>query len=406
MTDPGLVFLDDRYGSQAAGTHVIVIGVGHYAFGKNGSSGIPNTIVEDLNQLTSPPRSAIAIANWFIESFKHDAKPLASVSLVVSDHAVQSYIPTPAPGVTNKAPATGGTLGTFSPPIADLATTKAAAKEWSERLKANPNNMAVFYFCGHGVSSGQEAALLLRDFGEPGKDFDGAIDVDVLLGTMKNSPAVQQLFLFDCCRTIADDLYKNQPTIGSRILSLPSQNRGHSTPEQQFVLFPALDGEEAFGVKGNTTVFTRSIIDALSFAAAEFSTGTWRNTGYLLTHVDKLVKSRVPASHVNRSKPNSPNATAFDVNQIDPPAKSQSFVTFSDLTHWGKAMIQCVEPRTGQVESSIDTSTVPNEKCGRFEVYEGRWKFTGTFPQQPPSIKDHERHITLPVAYITLEIVP
>jgi hypothetical protein len=407
MSDPALVFLDDRYGSHTPGTHVIIIGVGHYAFGKNGASGNSNTIIDDLNQLTSPPLSAVAIADWFIESFRNGAKELASVSMLISDDTVKDYTPNPAPGVVNKAPATGAAAGTFSPPVADLAAVKAAALEWSQRLKANRDNMAVFYFCGHGVSSGQEAALLLRDFGDPGRDFEGAIDVNVLLGTMKNSPAVQQLFLFDCCRTVADDLYKNQPTIGSRILSIPAQNRGHSTPEQQFILFPSLDGEEAFGVKGQKTVFTRSIIDALSFAAADFSTGTWwTTTGNLLTAVDRLVRSRVPASHVNRSKPNSPNATSFDVNEIDAPAKARSFVTLSDLAHWGKATIQCVEPGTGRVERTIDTSTVTSEKCGLFELDAGRWRFEGTLAQQPPSIRQLERHVTVPVAYVKLDIVP
>ena len=327
---------------------------------------------------------------------------------MVSEDTAKTYTPTPAAGVINKAPATGQTSETYSPPVANIAETKAAAYEWSQRLKANRDNMAVFYFCGHGVSSGQEAALLLRDFGEPSKDFEGAIDVNSLLGMMRNSPAVQQLFLFDCCRTIADDLYTNVRRIGSDILSIPWQNRGHTTPEQQFVLFPALDGEEAFGIKAGTTVFTRSIIDALSFAAADFSTGTWCiNTGNLLTAVDRLVRSRVPASHVNRSKPSSPNATSFDLNEIDPPTKARSFVTLSDLKHWGKATIQCVKPGTGRVESSIDTSTITSEKCGRFDVDAGRWKFAGTVPQQPPStIKDLERHITLPVAYIKLDVAP
>jgi Caspase domain len=408
MSDAALVFLDDRYGSQLPGTHVIVLGVGHYEYGKNGSSRSPNTIACDLNQLTSPPHSAFAIADWFIQSFRHPAKPLASVSLVVSEDTANAYTPRPTAGAINKAPATGNTSGSYSPPVADLAATEAAAYEWSQRLKANHDNMAVFYFCGHGVSSGQQAALLLRDFGEPGKDFVGAIDVNLLLGTMKNSPVVQQVFLFDCCRTIADDLYENEATIGSRILSLPARNRGHVVPEQQFVLFPSLDGEEAFGIKDETTVFTRSLIDALSFAAADVSTGTWLiNTGNLLTAVDRLVRCRVPASHVNRSKPNSPNATSFDLNEIEPPTKARSFVTLSDPKHWGKATIQCVEPSSGRIESSIDTSTIATERCGRFDVDAGRWRFAGNISQQPPTtIKALERHIILPVAYVKLDVVP
>jgi hypothetical protein len=64
------------------------------------------------------------------------------------------------------------------------------------------------------------SALLLQDFGKPGHDYEGAIDVNSLLGTIKNSPAVEQMFLFDCCRTKADDLYQNEERIGSRIVNV------------------------------------------------------------------------------------------------------------------------------------------------------------------------------------------
>src|SRR5204863_380422 len=84
------------------------------------------------------------------------------------------------------------------------------------------------------------------------------------------------LFLFDCCRTKADALYANEKSIGSRILSLRPQERGHTISAQEFVLFPTLDGEEAFGRKNAISVYTGALIDALSFAAADHTTGRWR----------------------------------------------------------------------------------------------------------------------------------
>ena len=105
---------------------------------------------------------------------------------------------------------------------------------WATRVGSNMDNLAVFYFCGHGVSMGQEAALLLADFGKPTAEYQGAIELSTLRGTMKNSPAIQQVFFLDCCRTRADDLYKNESTIGSRIANIPALSRGHQTPAQQF----------------------------------------------------------------------------------------------------------------------------------------------------------------------------
>jgi hypothetical protein len=115
------------------------------------------------------------------------------------------------------------------------------------RLRSHKENLAVFYFCGHGVSVGQQAALLLADFGEPGREFVGAVDVNVLCGTMKNARAVRQAYLFDCCRTHADDLYLHEPSIGPSIICQLALERNHNESTQQFALFPTIDGEQAFG---------------------------------------------------------------------------------------------------------------------------------------------------------------
>ena len=229
--DAALVFQDDAVPAASPGTHVLIVGVGKYAFGKGGSA---STVAGDLRQLSSPPVTARALADWFIQTFKNSKKPLASVSLLVSEAVAAPYVPPRPAGAA-----------AVNVPSATLANVKQAAGHWADRLRANQDNLAVFCFCGHGASLGQQAALLLEDFGAPGADFDAAVDVDILRGTMKNSPAIQQTFLFDCCRTKADDLYRNEPSIGSRIVSIPAFQRGHAIPPQQFVLFPTIDGEEA-----------------------------------------------------------------------------------------------------------------------------------------------------------------
>ena len=374
--DPALVFRNTARSPNEAGTHVLIIGVGRYAHGQGADATI---VAGDLRQLSSPPISARAIADWFQRDFRNPAKPLASVSVLISD---ASGVGTPA----------------------TLANVKQAAGRWADRLRSNPDNLAVFYFCGHGASLGQKAALLLEDFGRPGEDYDGAIDVDVLCATMKNSPAIQQAFFFDCCRTAADDLYQNEPGIGSRIVSAVRLQRGHNTPAQQFVLFPTIGGEEAFGVKGQVSVFTSSILDALSFAAADDTTGPWRvTTGNMLTAVDQLVHLRVPPQYAQRSKPNALDATSFTFNEIDPPAVARSFVTISDQTYWGQVEFECVDP-AGVTAPHRQHSRDTVQRCCAFGLSEGRWRFRGILPATPPTVRDLDRTLRLPVAYVTLEV--
>jgi hypothetical protein len=386
-----LVFDDGARPANAPGTHVLIIGVGKYAYGKGSGATL---VGGDLQQLTSPPLSAKEFANWLIRSFKNTAAPLKSVSLLISEPQVSTY----------SSPLPGGNQ-TFQVPPATLTEVKEASARWATRLASHQDNMGILYFCGHGVSQGQQAALLLEDFGKDGAAYEGAIDVNILRGTMKNSPAIRQAYLLDCCRTKADDLYKNEESIGTRIVSIPSLLRGHSIPTQQFVLFPTIDGEEAFGIQNQVSVFTGSIIDAMEFAAADNSTGTWRTTtGRLFDSVDQLVKIRVPARLINRSKPNALDATSFDFNEVDEPRVTRSFVTISDLNYWGKVELECVDP-TGSQPAQKKHSKSSTEACCRFALPEGRWQFNGALASSPPNVHSHQRILRAPVAYVKLEVV-
>lgn len=387
--DGALAYFNNAHPPGMPGTHVLIIGVGKYAFGRGTGA---KTVGEDLRQLTSPPISARAIADWFLRSFKNQSKPLVSVSLLISEDRAKAY------------PLPHG--GQFQPPRANLANVIDATYQWAQRLRSHRDNMAVFYFCGHGASLGQEAALLLDDFGHPEAELTNAIDVNTFRGTMKNSPAIQQLYLFDCCRTKADDLYKNEDRIGTRIVSVSAGQRGHSAPPQQFVLFPTIDGEEAFGIKDQASVFSNSVIDALSFAAADDSTGAWKtNTAKLLDAVDKLVRHRLPESRISRSKPTAIDAVAFDFNEIDEPILARSVVTISDKTLWGQVELECVDPKGTLQPQKKHSRDLRSETCCMFDLNEGRWRFKGSLPMARPAIQDDERTLRVPVAYVELKVI-
>lgn len=391
--DPALVYVDGGHRPQAPSTHVLIISVGRYEFGKGANE---SPVAADLRQLTSPPISARAIADWFIQYFRNHEKPLASVALLISENPAKTYRPPRPAGAT-----------AVNVPSASLQNVKDAAAKWAARVGSNLNNLAVFYFCGHGASMGQEAALLLSDFGKPTAEYEGAIELSTLRGTMKNSPAIQQVFLLDCCRTHADDLYTNEPTIGSRILSIPAVSRGHQTPAQQFVLFPAIDGEQAFGIPNRISAFTSSILDAVQFAAGDYSTGTWKTTtAGILSHVDRLVQHRVPAAQLQRSKPNALDASSFDFNEISEPVPTRSVVTLSDLSVWGKVELSAADVAGHNLAMKKHSKDFVPETCCTFDVAEGPWRFSGTLPQSPPTIGTQDRTVRTPVAYVKLEVTP
>ena len=393
IVDPALVWSDPAR-AAGPGSHVLIVGVGQYAFGKGPGATL---VGGDLRQLTSPPISARAMADWFMTQFDNSGKPLASLSLLVSE---------PTPVVYSAPPRSSVPLPPMVPPRASFANVKAAAGLWAQRLATNKDNMAVFYFCGHGISQGEQAALLLDDFGEPGAEFEGAIALDVFRGTMKNSPAIQQLFLLDCCRTNADDLYKHEKLVGSRLVSIPFLSRGHSQSSQPCVLFPTLDGEEAFGVRDDVSAFTRAAIDAMSFAAADPSSGVWQTTtGRIIDAVRDLLRVRVPQISA-RSTPQALDLTSFAFNVLPPPTETRSFVTISDLSLWGRVELECADPANVAATQHKHSREAATETCCTFELRDGSWRFSGALPNSPPSLQSRVQFVRAPVAYITLEVTP
>jgi hypothetical protein len=54
----------------------------------------------------------------------------------------------------------------------------------------------------------------------------------------------------------------------------------------------------------------------------------------------------------------------------------------------------------------VDSAAVAGDKCARFELPAGRWRFGGTLPQMPVTIQESEKNLVTPVNYITLKVMP
>ena len=248
-------------------THVLVIGIGTYPHLIGGDTPCANP--DGMGQLTSPPVSARAVAEWFIEEFRDpragpgDAGSVGTVALLISEQSPSEF--------TN--PATGETRAVEP---ADTEHVLAAIKAWKARGNSSAENRMVFYFCGHGTSEGDDLALLMSDFGSDGENvLNGAIDLRMLSGGMKRCQAVEQVYVIDACRSNSDRLIGESNGFAGQVPVLPGRRSRELPPRLDVSYFATLSGEKAFGRPGRMSLFTDALLRALRGAASDDAEGDW-----------------------------------------------------------------------------------------------------------------------------------
>lgn len=341
MPQTELVFSDATLLPSSPQTHVFIVGVGHYRYGRGGSE--PQTDDgEYIGQLTSPPVSARYLADWFIRDFRSADRPLGSVALLLSEQQVASTYRPPA-SLAVPAPVD------YEVPVADHAQVQLAAGTWINRLKQNKDNMAVFYFCGHGMTWNSNTTMLLRDFGRDSNNLIAeAISVDQVIETMKNCPAGYQAFFIDCCRTRQDDLLEGQAVIGTPVFYLTPRARQHSDVRLQAAYYATSDERPAAGAKNRPSLFTEALIEGLSLVAADDSSGSWVvETGRLADAMKKLVALKPKSAGGTTQIPQPKAMHSFEINSTVMPAGVRTYVTAKSPSMWGQLHLRCFRPAGG-----------------------------------------------------------
>ena len=131
--------------ARGPGTHALVIGVGKYRHLRGGE--MPRKQNLGLGQIKSPPISAMAFADWLLSEHQNPAAPAGSVELLLSP--AQSYQLSSGQSIYIES--------------ATMANVEAAFFRWYEHCTAHNDNVAIFYFCGHGVKK-TDLFLLPRGF--------------------------------------------------------------------------------------------------------------------------------------------------------------------------------------------------------------------------------------------------
>lgn len=266
---------------EQIGTHVLVIGVGHYPHLLEGESPLFD-YHGGMGQLSSPPNSALELANWFATNHKHPGKPLRTMQLLIS--GTPNTFTTPAGQEIPIKPAT-------------MENIRQAVKLWRDLGNLHEENHLVFYFCGHGVSNGFHQSLLSQDFGSDKDDpFIHAVDFQRLHAGMRvNCRAKRQCYFLDACQTISQDYLERfgNESSGVAIIAGPLKSNLRKT-WQPIIMACALDAK-AYGEEAKASFFAQSLLDAFKGAAAKDNGyGEWEiNTAQLCDGINAFLVRRL-----------------------------------------------------------------------------------------------------------------
>ena len=256
-------------------THVLIIGVGNYPYLKSGSQEEAQTVIglQQLEQLTSPPESALALYRTFIEFEKQGIliNPLGSIDLLISA----------APGADIP--------DDLNYRAATIRNVELAFDAWWKRCDRNKDNTAIFFFCGHGLEKGDQY-LLTEDFGEnPRNPWRGAFAFDTTRSAFHGCAAQTQLFFIDACRQVTGGMLE------ANLSGIPGLATGSYIGTESIynlTIKAAAQNRNAYGQEGSASYFTSALIRGLSgHASTSNEDDEWIvETGRLALLMTQLIK--------------------------------------------------------------------------------------------------------------------
>jgi hypothetical protein len=248
-------------GTEGARTHALVIGVGAYPYLLGGEQ--RGKVVKDvpLSQLSSPPVSARAFADWLAAEHDCPAAKLGTVEMLLSPGGRYT--------LPDGAPEEEGGSGK-EVEAATWDNVKTAAGSWWRRCDTNPDNIALFYFCGHGLEVAN-LALLLRDFGADDLDrLTNAINLHETRLVMEACAARHQVFIVDACREVLRPVKDYPPGVGRSLFNLPNPRPSKLTSA---VLHSTSRGGSAYGDREEISKFTSALLKGLGGEGADDPAG-------------------------------------------------------------------------------------------------------------------------------------
>jgi hypothetical protein len=194
----------------------------------------------------------MAMLDWVDKTLNNPDAPLKSIEVLISQPDPATY--TDANGLIQQIDA------------ATWNNVSVAAQAWRNRADSDPQNVAMFFFCGHGLGDGVDTHLLLGDSGVDTDLLRQSLHVGSFRLAMGSCAAQKQIYFIDACRTVDLATVLN-PYAGGQSVLRPGntiQVFNGANP----VLYSARKGEPAFGDVGQVSDFTKALLAGLSRFAA------------------------------------------------------------------------------------------------------------------------------------------
>jgi len=259
------VALQQAAGNGLAHTHALVVGVGSYE-----NSGIP--------ALTTSVHGALAFTEWLLTGFRHPEHPLGSIELVLSPvPELGDWQPTPSAAAQLGLEAGDGRLPVET---ATFGAVKEAFARWVKRAGTRLENVAFFYFAGHGLWKGGPL-LLPADAQLPTatQSFANLIDIQQTLANMFNVPPSVQCMFIDACQELLPSLLNN--IVGTPGEPLQQPTNGQLLSARDAIAYLGSNmGRKAYGRADCAPFFTEELLACLArrSAASWLDGNTWSVT--------------------------------------------------------------------------------------------------------------------------------
>lgn len=245
-----LVFHDD---AVRVGTHVLVVGVGHYP---TFPGYIPGQ--NSAGQIDSAEIGAQHVANWFLSKFHNPDKPLASVRILLSNDHGNEW----ASGdkVQNVAAATSDNF-------------IAAYDGWMADGDAHPGSTLVLYFGGHGIGSMEDHSMICANYNvEPRRRMEGAVDYNNVVWSTATRSKCSHVWIFvDSCRSTELPQVVNGEY--GRKVDTAAGPIGKIGGPKISTFFATAPGGEAHGNAGLPSFFAEAVVKAFESNAFDQRNG-------------------------------------------------------------------------------------------------------------------------------------
>lgn len=260
---------DAKLSREQPQTHVLIIGVNDYPHLPGGAKYDESPAAKHfgLQQLTSPVASAKALTDWLLTLHYNPDVPLGSIELLLSPTMY-----TPSESAAAKLLIASGDSIPVEP--AELAAIKTATGRWYLKSNQHRDNIALFYFCGHGLEA-SDRYLLPSDYGANPLDWtDRLINFKLTHVNMQGCRAKTQCFFLDACRDkpvelqiVAATNKMGQELIGPQL--------GSSLNRDARIFHAAAPGKSAVGVPWQTSYFTQALLKCLNGMGSRYPDGEY-----------------------------------------------------------------------------------------------------------------------------------